>query len=119
MNYQSVKVLDVIQGRPNRETGEVPTYLQVEMVIQDRIKLPVNAAILNAYNQAKGQHVMIPAEYRIIEGRQFLLLLGDGMPIHIQQASKVEQVFSESSGAEQSEPAGSESLMPSFMKGRK
>lgn len=79
MSYVKAKILDVTR-RADRQTGELVNRVQLEVISNESSRLPNDAGVLQAYEQAKGKTMLVPAEFRVIEGRSFLVLTGDGYP---------------------------------------
>lgn len=79
MSYLKAKILDVTR-RTDRNTGELVNRVQLEVISQESSRLPNDAALVNVYEQSRGKTMLVPAEFRVIDGRSFLLLQGDGYP---------------------------------------
>lgn len=90
MSYVKAKVLEVTQ-RADRNTGEIINRVQLEVISQESSRLPVDAAVIQAYQTSKGQTMLVPAEFRVIDGRSFLVLTGDGYPIPFQDRNSQPQ----------------------------
>lgn len=94
MSYVKAKILDVTR-RADRQTGEFVNRVQLEVISQESSRLPNDAGVIQVYEQCKGKTMLVPAEFRVIEGRSFLVLQGDGYP----------QPFTERSSVIQPDPA--------------
>lgn len=94
MSYVKAKILDVTR-RADRQTGEIVNRVQLEVISQESSRLPTDANVISVYEQSKGKTMLVPAEFRVIDGRSFLVLQGDGYP----------QPFTERSSVIQPDPA--------------
>lgn len=79
MSYVKAKILEVTR-RADRNTGELVNRVQLEVISQESSRLPNDANLIQVYEQSKGKTMLVPAEFRVIDGRSFLVLQGDGYP---------------------------------------
>lgn len=86
MSYEKCTII-ATPSRTNTQTGEISNYVEVDIIKRERIKIP-DAESLNACRSLVGKTVLMPAEFRNIEGRVFLVMSGDGIPLLAPDAQK-------------------------------
>jgi hypothetical protein len=105
MSYIKAKVLGVTP-RADRNTGEIVNRVQLEVILTESSRLPVDAGVIQAYTQAKDKTMLVPAEFRVIDGRSFLVITGDGYPIPFQDRNSP-PTETQASEPEKTRPANS------------
>lgn len=80
MSYEMVKVGKISKGKPNKETGEIPFYVEVSVLTQTNFRITDSEALAK-FEALSGHECLVPCELAEYEGRAYWRLTGDRMPI--------------------------------------
>ena len=112
MSYEKAVVRKITQGKPDKESGEMKTYVELDVMKSERCTLPGDARVINMYESLLGKEVLVPCETRTFEGRAYLALNGNFLPVPLSSSPVLVSDNSDQSKDSGAKVSGPPSVFP-------